>query len=60
MYSAVSGVHLSDMLSELLLAAWIVRFSRVNRFSSEKNCAKLNIVYLEPLIFRSTLGERKV
>ena len=35
MYSAVSAVHISDMLSELLLAAWIVRFSRVNRLSAE-------------------------
>ena len=35
MYSAVSAVHLSDMLSELLLAAWIVRFSRINRFSAK-------------------------
>ena len=34
-YSAVSAVHISDMLSELLLAAWIVRFSRVNRLSAE-------------------------
>ena len=45
MYSAVLAVHLSDVLSELLLAAWIVRFSRVNRCSA-KTCAKLNMFYL--------------